>query len=147
MPVVTQLNEEVLRPSPRANPDRKEIRSGLTSAFVPGLRRAYTATATIKTEEAYRNFLHSNNGAAGGIQLNLPDALPGMKLGFLAEVAQAITVNPQDTDQIEVLTNAVGDAIAVAVPAVGDRITLRCDEAGVWVPETNEASGTWADVN
>lgn len=148
MAVVTALNQEVQRPSPRANPDRKEIRSGLDSTFVPGRRRAHTATGALDPSECYGGFMHTNEGAAGAVQLNLPEARAGMEVQFVALAAQTITINPQDSEQIEVLTNAAGDSVNNATtPIIGDRIALQCVEDGVWLPLVAQAVGDWADAN
>lgn len=55
-----------------------------------------------------------------------------------------ITVNPQDADQIVLLTNSAGDSITA--DDTGESVTLRAIGANKWAPVGKE-QGTWTDAN
>lgn len=100
---------------------------------------AYTA-GNITAAQCYGTLLVST---AGG-NCNLPDVVAGMDLTVYLNSTEDVNLNPQDTDQILVLTNAVGDAISSAATA-GNYIHLRGIDDVNWI--RLDSSGTWSDIN
>lgn len=140
MAIVTQLNEEVLRESRSAAPDKKDIQSGLGSTFVPGKTRSHAASATIDSDEAYGGFVHTNSAA---VTLTLPAALPGMHVRFYALNASVITVDPNGTELLQFGSKGAGDSIAnTTTPIVGDYLELVCVTDGEWLVTGQD--GDWA---
>jgi len=82
----------------------------------------------------------------GAFQLELPEAstVLGCRFTFIVNAVAALTVNPDDADQIVLLTDAAGDAISAN--AIGESITIEAVSAVNWAPVGAE-KGTWADVN
>lgn len=87
--------------------------------------------------------VYSNTGA-GAQTFNLPAVTAGMRVTFVLSAAQDVNVNPDNADQILVLTNAVGDAIS-SDAAAGSRIELLGINSTNWI--AIESAGTWSDVN
>lgn len=83
------------------------------------------------------------NGAA--IQLELPEAstVLGCRYTFVTGNASNFDVNPDDADQILVLTNAAGDAIRNAT--LGNSVILQAISATEWAQLSG--IGTWSDIN
>lgn len=104
-------------------------------------REVVTATATtITTAQCGAVFINS-----GAVVINLPAAISsvGCQLTFMTASATNFDINPGNTDQIVLLTNALGDAIRNAT--IGNSVTLTCINSTQWVQEA--IIGTWADVN
>lgn len=105
--------------------------------------RIVTATATLTADQLYGTCF-VNTGASGAIVLTLPAPQPGMRFRVFLTAAQDVDINPADSTQILVLTNATGDAISSAATA-GNSIELVAASSTTWV--AFYASGTWTDVN
>lgn len=105
--------------------------------------RVVTATATLTADQLYGT-MFVNTGASGSIVLNLPAPQPGMRFRVFLTAAQDVDINPADSTQILVLTNATGDAISSAATA-GNAIELVAASSTTWVAFA--ASGVWSDVN
>lgn len=122
----------------QANESRWNIvsRSGATV-------RVVTATTTLTADQLYGT-LFVNTGASGSIVLSLPAPVPGMRFRVFLTAAQDVDINPADSTQILVLTNATGDAISSAATA-GNCIELVAASSTTWVAFA--ASGTWSDAN
>lgn len=78
--------------------------------------------------------------------VNLPEAstVLGCRFTFIVNGASTLTVNPDDADQILLLTNAAGDA--TAANAAGESVVLEAISASQWAPVGAE-KGTWSDVD
>lgn len=106
---------------------------------------AYTTTPVSITPRECRRGTVTNQGAGIGIELDLPAATTvGMVINVLLKETQDIDIDPNGTDQIEVLTNGAGDRIS-SDSAVGSFITLLCAEPGIWTPVGY--AGVWTDIN
>lgn len=99
------------------------------------------ATTTITAAECGSTFINS----ATGTQIELPEAsgVLGCRLTFITANAVNLDINPDDADQILVLTNAAGDAIRNAT--VGNSVTLEASSASTWTQIS--AIGTYTDIN
>lgn len=100
---------------------------------------AATAT-TITAAQCGDTFYNS-----GAVVINLPEASTavGCRLTFVTANASNFDINPDDADQILVLTNAAGDAIRNAT--LGNTVVLQALNASQWVEIS--AVGTWSDIN
>ena len=67
----------------------------------------------------------------------------GCRFTFIVGVALPLTVNPNGTNRIHLLTNAAGDAIEA--DAIGESVVLELLAPG-WAPVGAE-KGSWSDVN
>lgn len=105
--------------------------------------RIVTATTTLTADELYGT-LFVNTGASGSMVLSLPAPQPGMRFRVFLTASQDVDINPADSTQILVLTNATGDAISSAATA-GNAIELVAASSTTWVAFS--ASGTWSDAN
>lgn len=108
---------------------------------IGGLQNQVTATATtITASQCGSTFINT-----GAVQMELPDAstVLGCRLTFITDDASNFDINPDDTDQITVLTNAVGDAIRNAT--VGNSVTIEAVNVNRWSQVS--AIGTWTDIN
>lgn len=99
------------------------------------------ATATTITS-AQCGSLFYNSGAVA-MKLPLASTVLGCSYTFVTLNASNFDVNPDDADQILVLTNAVGDAIRNAT--LGNAIVLKAVGANKWVQLGGQ--GTWTDIN
>lgn len=88
--------------------------------------------------------VYTNTGSAGSITFNLPAAVAGMHVTVIASAANAITINPDDSDKILVLTNATGDATS-SDGSQGACVTLVAVDTTNWMVVSQ--IGTWADSN
>lgn len=84
---------------------------------------------------------YTNQGAAGGITLDLPCAWVGLKFTFLVMAAQNLDINPQDTEQIVDGGVGKGNGKYARCSTVGASITLECLTDGQW--EVTGKQGTW----
>lgn len=105
--------------------------------------RIVTATTTLTADQLYGT-LFVNTGASGSIVLSLPAPVPGMRFRVFLTASQDVDINPADSTQILVLTNATGDAISSAATA-GNAIELVAASSTTWVAFA--AAGTWSDAN
>lgn len=103
----------------------------------------YTSNQVLVARECRRGVI-TNAGASGAVEFDLPAATVGMSVAVFLKEAQDVDIDPNGTDQIEVLTDSGGDAIS-SDAVVGSFITLACLESGVWTPAGY--AGTWTDVN
>jgi len=117
--------------------------SGRRLSFsLSGLQSQVSATATtIVASQCGNTFLNT-----GAVVINLPEAsaVLGCQLTFITGNASNFDVNPDDADQILVLTNAAGDAIRNAT--LGNSVVLEAISASEWAPVGGE-QGTWTDIN
>jgi hypothetical protein len=83
---------------------------------------------------------------AGVIEVELPEAstVLGCRYTFIVGNASTFTIDPDAADQIMLLTNAAGDAIAA--DAVGESVVIEAISASAWAPVGAE-KGTWTDAN
>jgi len=100
-----------------------------------------TATVTVTVEHC-RGWTLTNAGAAADVQFNLPAATVGMEITFHVKAAQTLTVNPNGTERIAVLTGTNGDYLR-SDAAIGSYLRLVCLAAGVW--SKADISGTWTE--
>ncbi len=89
--------------------------------------------------------VQTNSGASGPAVWNLPEASTaiGMSFTFVTVAVQNLDINPDDADQILVLTNGAGDAVRNAT--AGNTLTLLAIDATNWVVVGEK--GTWTDVD
>lgn len=105
------------------------------------LQKQVAATATtITAAQCGSTFINT-----GAVQMELPEASTalGCRLTFITGNASNFDVNPDNADQILVLTNAAGDAIRNAT--LGNSVTLEAISASQWTPVA--ISGTYSDIN
>jgi hypothetical protein len=110
-------------------------------AFYGFLNNTVTATATtITAAQCGSTFINS-----GAVTINLPEASTavGCRLTFITANAANYVVNPDDGDQILVLTNAAGDSIVNAT--LGNTVTIQAINSSQWAQLS--AVGTWTDNN
>lgn len=105
------------------------------------LSKQVAATATTITAAQCGSTFYNT----GAVVINLPLAsgVLGCKLTFITANASNFDVNPNDLDQILVLTNATGDAIRNAT--LGNTVTLLAGAALEWFDVAEK--GTWSDIN
>jgi hypothetical protein len=101
-------------------------------------------TAGINVNDGYSGAVITNLGATGALTLNLQRAIKGLHIIVTLSAAQDVNINPQNDDQILVLTNAAGDAIS-SNATIGDTVELVALDDTKWLPI--RTVGTWADVN
>lgn len=120
--------------------------TGDGGAAVTGMLRAVTNDVDGKTVSIVdAGGVETNSGAGGGGVWNLPEASTaiGMQFTFATVATQNFDINPDDADQILVLTNAAGDAVRNAT--AGNSLTLVAVDATNWVEVSSV--GTWTDVD
>lgn len=105
------------------------------------LQKMVAATATTITAAQCGSTFYNS----GAVQIELPEASTaiGCRLTFVTLNAANFDVNPDDADQILVLTNAAGDMIRNAT--LGNTVTLQAVSASQWVQIG--IAGTWSDAN
>lgn len=84
--------------------------------------------------------------SSGAVTVNLPlaSSVIGCRYTFVVGNASNFVINPDDADQILLLTNALGDSITGA--AVGNSVTIQAFAANKWTAIGSE-KGTWTDTN
>jgi hypothetical protein len=87
--------------------------------------------------------LQTNDGSSSTIQYNLPVVYANYKIRFFVAEAQAMTINPDNSDKILDLTDAVGDAIQCST--VGGYVELTGISETEWA--VTGIIKTWADVD
>ena len=102
----------------------------------------YTTTPVAVTAEHCNGWVLTNLGATAGVHFDLPAAVVGMKITFYVEAAFAITIDPNGTEQIMVLTGTAGDYLA-SDAVVGSYLVLGCLATGKWYKL--DISGTWTE--
>jgi uncharacterized protein YegP (UPF0339 family) len=103
----------------------------------------YTTSTTLTAEDVSRSIIN-NSGATAPITLNLPASAVGNVVSVYIIANQPVTINPNGTERIQILTNANGDAIQ-SETVRGTTITLVCHVRGSWEPMGQ--IGAWVDVN
>jgi hypothetical protein len=106
------------------------------------LQNQIAATATTITAAQCGSTFYNT----GAVVINLPAgaaSLLGCRLTFITLNATNFDINPGNSDQILVLTDAAGDAIRNAT--LGNAITLQYAATNKWVDIAH--IGTWADIN
>lgn len=123
------------------------IQAGFSGWHILGPRPANSysiaATATLTADQLYGGTIN-NTGASGAVVLTLPAPQLGMRFRVYLTAAQDVDINPADSTQILVLTNAAGDAISSAA-TIGNAIELVALSSTTW--GAFFTSGTWTDVN
>jgi hypothetical protein len=94
--------------------------------------------------DAYSGGLITNLGATGAQTMNLPRAISGLHITVSLAVAQDVDLNPENEDQILVLTNEAGDAIT-SNSTIGDTVELVALDDAKWLPI--RTVGTWTNAN
>jgi hypothetical protein len=94
--------------------------------------------------DAYSGALITNLGATGAQTLNLPRAISGLHITVSLAVAQDVNINPDNFDQILVLTNEAGDEIT-SNATIGDTVELVAIDDSKWLPI--RTVGTWSNAN
>lgn len=81
-----------------------------------------------------------------GISINLPEAADvlGCRYRFIVGHTGGLWINPQDNDQIMLLTNSVDDT--AWADAVGESVELEAISTSAWAPVGSE-KGTWTDAD
>lgn len=102
----------------------------------------YAAGPVTVTAEHCKNWALTNSGAAGDVHFDLPAATVGMRITFYVLAAQTLTVDPNGTDRIAVLTGTAGDYLR-SDNVIGSYIILVCFAAGFW--HKVDFIGTWAE--
>lgn len=137
-------------PSVKGHPDTLSLRNASdvpTVLFAPStvtadlyvptvpIYAARTSNYTIPATEA-TNHVFTNEGASGSVTLTLPTAAIGMLVRVLVVASQTITVTPQSTDTIMIISDGdAGDEIAANT--AGNFVWLLCGEANKWYPIAN----------
>jgi hypothetical protein len=106
------------------------------------LQKEVAATATTITAAQCGSTFYNS----GAVVINLPNGSAGIigcRLTFITANASNFDVNPGNSDQILVLTNANGDAIRNAT--LGNTVVLQYGAANQWYEVS--AVGTWTDIN
>lgn len=83
---------------------------------------------------------------SGSFTATLPEASAnlGCRFTFIVGAASELTIDPDDADQIVLLTNAAGDSLVA--DAIGESVVLEAISASAWAPVGAE-QGTWTDSN
>ena len=113
----------------------------LTTSGSGSVRPRVAATATTLTLAQCGSTFY-NTGAVV-VKLPLAASVLGCHYRFVTLNASNFDVNPDDTDQIMVTTDAVGDAIRNAT--IGNSVTLEACAANKWC--SIGGNGTYTDVN
>jgi hypothetical protein len=115
-----------------------------TAGALSGYKQAQVAATatTITSAQCGSTFIN----ASGAVEMELPEAstVLGCRLTFIVGSTNALTIDPDAADQILLLTNAAGDAIAA--DAAGESVVLEAISATQWAPVGAE-KGSWTDAN
>lgn len=105
------------------------------------LNKQVAATATTITAAQCGSTFYNT----GAVAINLPEASTavGCRLTFVTLNAANFDINPDNADQILVLTDTAGDMIRNAT--LGNTVVLQAVSASQWVEIS--AVGTWSDAN
>lgn len=106
------------------------------------LQKETAATATTITADQCGSTFYNS----GAVTINLPNgsaALIGCRITFITMNASNFDVNPGNSDQIILLTDAAGDAIRNAT--IGNFVTLQYVATNKWIDVGH--IGTWSDIN
>jgi hypothetical protein len=102
----------------------------------------YATTPVTVTAEYCKGWTLTNAGAGADVHFDLPAAAVGMEITFHVRAAQTLTVDPNGTDRIAVLTDTNGDYLR-SDAVVGSYLKLVCLVANVW--SKADISGTWTE--
>ncbi len=110
---------------------------------IVGFKQPQVAATAVAITVAQCGSTFINSGA---VAMSLPEASTalGCRLTFVTGNASNFDVNPDDADQILVLTNAAGDAIRNAT--LGNSVVLQAISASEWAVIGKE-QGTYTDIN
>ncbi len=86
--------------------------------------------------------IYTNTGNDSDTHYDLPAAVVGMNATFFNTVAQTITLDPNLTDRIAVLTGTNGDYLR-SDGVIGSYIRLVCLAANTW--HCADKTGTWTE--
>lgn len=113
-----------------------------TGALSGFFQKQVAATATTLTAAQCGSTVINS----GAVQIELPEAstVLGCRYTFITGNGSNFDVNPDNADQILVLTNAAGDAIRNAT--LGNSVTIEAISASEWAPVGKE-QGTYTDIN
>jgi len=103
----------------------------------------YATGPVTVTAEHCKGWALTNAGAGADVQFNLPAAAVGMEITFYVLAAQTLTINPNGTERIAVLTGTAGDYLR-SDAVIGSCIKLTCLVAGYW-HKVGVAVGTWTE--
>jgi len=115
--------------------EKDAFKVSVDQSFVVAPEAASSGTVAVTQSDCGKIF--TNSAAA---TFNLPEATLGCKLTFVVGHASNLAVNPDDAEQIFVLTDSAGDSLIA--DAVGETLVLM-GVTGGWAPTS--ASGTWTD--
>jgi hypothetical protein len=113
-----------------------------TGALSGYLQKQVAATATTITAAQCGSTFYNS----GAVVINLPNGAAGLigcRLTFITLNASNFDVNPGNSDQIILLTDAAGDAIRNAT--IGNVVTLQYAATNKWIDIAH--IGTWSDIN
>lgn len=118
-----------------------------TNGTINGFKKVVVAkTASYSVTAADCGKVFSNKGATAQIYFDLPaisTSIAGCEYTFLVSAATSVTVNPNGTDYLKVMTNAAGDGVTNGT--AGSCLKLLTDGYN-WYPN-GTAYGTWSDSN
>lgn len=106
------------------------------------LQKQVAATATTITAAQCGSTFYNT----GAVAINLPNGAAGLigcRLTFVTLNASNFDVNPGNSDQIMLLTDAAGDSVRNAT--IGNVVTLQYAATNKWIDIAH--IGTWSDIN
>lgn len=114
----------------------------ITSTNQGVLQNQIASSATTLTKSQCGSTIVSG----GAHTMNLPEAstVLGCRFTFIVGAAQALVINPDNADQILLLTDSAGDSISA--DAAGESVTIEAISSSQWAPVGAE-KGTWSDAN
>ena len=97
------------------------------------------AATTLTADQCGSTIINS-----GAYEVTLPEASVslGCRYTFIVGAASNLTIDPDDADQIVLLTNAAGDSLVA--DAIGESVVLEAISASAWAP-VGAVQGTWTD--
>lgn len=101
-------------------------------------------TDTVLTAADSGTYIAFKNQDTFSVQVDLPAAAAGLNVCFFNYDGDDVVINPDDADQIVVLTNAAGDSLTNTT--AGDAICLVALDATDWMAVPG-VTGTWSDGN
>ena len=113
-----------------------EMESGLMN-----IANYTTATVAVTTEQC-KGWVLTNAGAGADVHFDLPAATVGMRIRLYNLAAQTITVDPNGTERIAVMTDTAGDYVR-SDGVIGSCLELVCMVAGYW--HMMDVVGVWTE--
>ena len=102
----------------------------------------YATGPVTVTAEHCKGWTLTNAAATGDVQFNLPASVVGMEITFYVMAAQTLTINPNGTERIAVVTGTAGDYLR-SDNVIGSYIRLACLVAGYW--HKQDIAGTFTE--